>query len=97
MNDNLYVDHSSLDSIVSDLKAAVNAIESRMGELEKDLNPLQEQWIGSAKDQYQISKAKWDQAINEMQQLLADTAMTVDSSNTEYIAADNRGAKSFEF
>lgn len=97
MNDNLYVDHSSLDSIVSDLKAAVNAIENRMSELEKNLNPLQEQWIGSAKDQYQVSKQKWDQAINEMQQLLADTAIMVDSSNSEYIAADNRGAKSFEF
>jgi WXG100 family type VII secretion target len=74
----------------------VKDIDDRMNNLERDLAPLQGEWSGNAQTAYHTAKAKWDTAISEMMQLLGDTSNTVGQSNTEYHAADLRGARQFE-
>ncbi len=74
----------------------VKDIDDRMNNLERDLNPLQSDWSGNAKDAYQQAKLKWDTAIAEMMQLLNDTGTSVETSKEEYAAADLRGANSFQ-
>jgi early secretory antigenic target protein ESAT-6 len=94
--DGLLVNHAGLDQAAQDLYNGVQAIDNRMHTLEQDLAPLQSQWAGNAQTAYNVAKTKWNNAIDEMKLLLADTSRTVSQSNGEYAAADNRGAQSFQ-
>ena len=67
-----------------------------VAELVPELAPLRSDWTGSAQQAYQSAKAKWDAAMLEMKALLAETGTTVSQSNQEYMAADQRGAASFD-
>ena len=96
-NNGLLVDHAALDQAAQDLSAAVRDIDGRMNQLEDELRPLQSDWTGQAKDQYEISKQRWNTAIYEMLQLLGQTSTSVTQSNADYIAADQRGASSFQY
>ena len=96
-NDGLLVDHGALDQAAQDLSAAVRAMDTRMNELENELRPLQSDWTGQAKGQYEISKQRWNTAIYEMLTVLGQTSTSVTQSNADYIAADQRGAQSFTY
>ena len=95
--DGLLVDHAALDQAAQDLSNAVRDIDGRMNQLEDELRPLQSDWTGRAKDQYAISKQRWNTAIYEMLTVLGQTSTSVTQSNTDYISADQRGAASFTF
>jgi len=94
--DGLLVNHAGLDQIAQDLYNGVQAIDNRMNTLEQDLAPLQSQWDGQAKASYQVEKARWNAAIEEMKLLLADTSRTVTQSNDSFRTADNQGAARFQ-
>ena len=94
--DGLVVNHGGLNEVTDQLGQAVKQIDNRLNDLEKDLAPLQSEWSGEAQAAYHQAKAKWDQAIAEMQQLLNDTSNTVAQSNQDYQSADKRGANSFQ-
>ena len=96
-NDGLLVDHAALDQAAQDLSTAVRDIDGRMNQLEDELASLQSDWTGQAKDQYAISKQRWNTAIYEMLTVLGQTSSSVTQSNTDYISADQRGADSFTF
>lgn len=95
--DGLIVNHGSLDQAAADLSAAVRNIDARMNQLENELAPLQSDWTGQAKEQYAISKNRWNTAIYEMLTLLGQTSTSVAQSNQDYIDADRRGANSFSY
>src|SRR5690349_12385588 len=94
--DGLRVNHAGLDTAAQDLSRAVQQIDDRLNRLESELAPLRSDWTGSAQQAYTAAKAKWDGAMQEMKTLLADTSATVTQSNQEYMAADQRGAASFD-
>jgi WXG100 family type VII secretion target len=94
--DGLKVNHGGLDNAADDLMGIVNKIDSRMQNLERELNPLRANWIGDAQTAYQVAKQKWDGAIHEMRDLLHTTSQQVTQSNADYKAADARGARSFD-
>jgi WXG100 family type VII secretion target len=95
--DGLLVDHAALDQAAQDLSNAVRDIDVRINQLEDELRPLQSGWTGRAKDQYAISKQRWNTAIHEMVTVLGQTSTGVTQSNADYIAADHRGAQSFTY
>lgn len=95
--DGLLVDHAALDQAAQDLSNAVRDIDARMNQLEDELAPLQSEWTGRAKDQYAISKQRWNTAIYEMLTVLGQTSSSVTQSNADYISADQRGAASFQY
>lgn len=92
----LRVNHAGLDTAAQDLSRAVQQIDDRLNRLESELAPLRSDWTGQAQQAYTAAKAKWDAAMQEMKTLLADTSTTVTQSNQEYMAADQRGAASFD-
>lgn len=93
--DGINVQHGKLDQGAADAIQAAKDIEARLDALENELNPLKNDWIGSAKLAYDDAKAKWDQAIADMILLLQQAGQGVSDSNAEYQAADKRGANRF--
>jgi early secretory antigenic target protein ESAT-6 len=94
--DGLRVNHAGLDNAADDLGQAVKKIDDRLNRLESELAPLRSDWSGNAQHAYATAKATWDNAMNEMKTLLAETSTAVMQSNQEYKAADQRGAASFD-
>lgn len=94
--DGIRVNHAGLDQAAQDLHRSVQDIDTRMGRLESELGPLRHQWAGHARGAYDAAKATWDQAIQEMKELLDETSRTVHQSNADYAAADRRGAEAFQ-
>ena len=94
--DGIRVNHAGLDTAASDLMQAVKNIDDRLNRLESELAPLRSDWDGQAQQAYQVAKQKWDGAINEMRNILAQTSQAVSQSNQEYAAADKRGAAAFD-
>ena len=95
--DGIRVRHSALDQAAADMQNTVKAIDDRMNRLESELEPLRADWHGQAQSTYLVAKAKWDTAIQEMRDLLAESQRTVSESNAEYLAADRRGAAQFDY
>ena len=93
--DGIQVQHGKLETGAADVLQAARDIETRLDQLEGDLNPLKNDWNGNAKLAYADAKAKWDQAMTEMITLLQQASQGVESSNAEYRAADQRGAGRF--
>lgn len=94
--DGIRVNHAGLDQAAADLYKTVKDIDDRMNRLESELNPLRGDWAGNARQAYDTAKMKWDRALQEMRDLLDETSKTVTQSNSEYMAADQRGAASFD-
>jgi early secretory antigenic target protein ESAT-6 len=94
--DGLRVNHAGLDAAADDLRRTVNDIDARLNRLEQELAPLRSDWTGNAQQAYVAAKARWDRAITEMRDLLDETGRTVQQSNAEYQAADQRGAAAFD-
>jgi|SRR5688500_8591784 WXG100 family type VII secretion target len=94
--DGLRVNHAGLDAAADDLRRTVNDIDARLNRLEQELSPLRSDWTGHAQQAYVAAKARWDRAITEMRDLLDETGRTVQQSNAEYQAADQRGAAAFD-
>ncbi len=94
--DGLRVNHAGLDTAAEDLSTTVKRIDDRLNRLESELAPLRSDWSGNAQQAYVVAKSKWDTAMNEMKELLAQTSTTVHQSNADYKAADARGAASFD-
>lgn len=94
--DGLRVNHGGLDLASQDLHRAMRDIDDRLNRLEGELEGLRSSWTGQAQEAYLRAKLTWDNAIQEMIQLLQDTSRTVANSNEDYRAADRRGAAAFD-
>jgi early secretory antigenic target protein ESAT-6 len=94
--DGLRVNHAGLDEAAGDLMRIVARIDTRLNQLQQELEPLRTSWLGDAQRAYAVAAARWDAAISEMGDLLAGTSQQVTRSNAEYRAADARGARSFD-
>ena len=94
--DGLRVNHAGLDVAADDLRRTVNDVDACLNRLEQELSPLRSDWTGNAQQAYVAAKARWDRAITEMRDLLDETGRTVQQSNAEYQAADQRGAAAFD-
>lgn len=93
--DGIRVNHAALEHAAADMQQTVKDIDDRLNRLESELQPLRSDWAGNAQQAYTVAKTKWDTAIQEMKDLLAETHRSVTESNVQYQAADARGAAQF--
>lgn len=86
---NLKVNFGGLEAAAADIQSSASQVEARIDQLESELAPLRSDWTGSASESYQAAKAKWDQGMSDIKLLLADIGRGVQTSNSDYQAAEN--------
>jgi WXG100 family type VII secretion target len=92
----LRVDPAAMNAATSDMAAAANSAAARLDQLEGYVKNLIDQgWQGDARNAYDIAKAKWDQAIAEMLQLLSQNAIAVNDANDAFMTTDKKNASLF--
>ena len=89
------VSHDGLDRAADGLHAACRRIDERLDRLESELAPLRSDWTGEAQQAYEVARARWEQAMRGMRDVLESTGRQVAESNGAYRAADLRGAATF--
>lgn len=94
-SEGIRVVHDGLDRAADGLTAACRRIDERLDRLEGELAPLRSDWSGEAQAAYEVARARWEQAMREMRDVLESTSHTVAESNGAYRAADLRGAAVF--
>jgi early secretory antigenic target protein ESAT-6 len=86
------VNFAALETAASDISAAGRQLQSRLDELDRSLQPLQSDWTGAASESYQQARAKWTQAIGDMNNLLTEVGRAVTQSGSGYTDAERNNA-----
>ena len=86
----LKVNFGALSTAAADIQSSSAKLERILDDMDRSLAPLRASWDGEASTAYTTAKAKWTSAITDMKALLNDVGRKVDSSNTEYQAAERQ-------
>jgi len=78
------------------LFAGTKIIDDITDQLERDAERSLSFWEDSAKEQYFISKRKWDVAINEMTMVLGGAGKVLNQISDNYRGTENRNANMWE-
>lgn len=96
MNDGmLKVNFGALAEAASDIQAAVNELDARLGQLKIDAGPLVESWEGAAQTAYYARQQRWTQASDDLKGILRDIQIAVDQSAQDYAATESSAEKRF--
>lgn len=86
------VNFGALETAAADIGGSGRALQNRIDELDRALQPLQVDWTGAASESYQQARAKWTQAIGDMNNLLGEVGRAVTQSGSGYTDAERNNA-----
>ncbi|NJQ06537.1 WXG100 family type VII secretion target [Streptomyces lonarensis] len=81
---NIYMDYRGVDNVVEDLHAQTRAIRQMLDQMDQELQPLRNSWVGDASEQYAIKQAAWNNAMTEMDRLLTQDAALLQNLGQGY-------------
>jgi ESAT-6 family protein len=83
----IVADFAVLEQAEQDAKRTFDEIERQLGDLERFLAPLREQWTGSAAQAWADYQRRWDAAAADLQASLTELHRIVGTSRGNYQAA----------
>ena len=95
MGEEIKVNHGDMANIIDTLSNGVKKMDGELSSLENRINKLKAEFTGEAANAYAEAQAKWDRAVAEIQQALAQSAAFVGQSQQDMHDADKRGAAGF--
>lgn len=96
MGDTLFVNFAALHQAGADITTALGALESQLGQLERDAAPLVQTWSGEAQQAYQERQTRWRTAANDLALMLRDIKVAVDDSAADYLNTERRNTGLFQ-
>jgi len=78
------VSFAGLSQGAADIGRSASMIQSHLDQLKKDLQPLVQDWTGSASEAYQHHQGEWDKAAADLQQVLASIGTAVSRAGEDY-------------
>jgi WXG100 family type VII secretion target len=79
--DGMKYNFGGIDVLVGDIKANVNAVETRLGDLQSKVERLSEVWIGAADEGFQKTKGQWLAAAHDLNSTLKRIELAVADTN----------------
>ncbi|WP_213451509.1 WXG100 family type VII secretion target [Rhizomonospora bruguierae] len=95
MGDTLFVNFAALHQASADITAALGALHSQLGQLERDAAPLVQTWSGDAKQAYEARQSRWRAAATDLATMLRDIKVAVDDSVADYQNTERRNTGLF--
>ncbi|HKT01639.1 MAG TPA: WXG100 family type VII secretion target [Rugosimonospora sp.] len=93
--DALVVNFAALHQASADIQQALGALDSQLGQLERDAAPLVATWDGEARQAYDARQAAWRRAAADLAGMLRDIKLAVDESAADYHATEKRNTSMF--
>jgi WXG100 family type VII secretion target len=85
----IVVDYAALEEAASTIQTASRTIEEKLSELDGQLKKIT--WEGNDRQAYMANKSKWDQAVADMNQILAQISGAVTTAREGYGATEKAG------
>ncbi len=84
------VKFEAVSGVEGRIATTLKKLEARLQQLEGELNPIHNSWTGDAKAAYAADKAKWDQASQDMNTVLAQLRKAVSDAHETYVQVNNK-------
>jgi WXG100 family type VII secretion target len=94
--DVLVVNFAALQQASADIQSALSALETQLGQLERDAAPLVVSWDGAARQAYDTRQARWRQAADDLSRILRDIKRALDESAVDYQNTEKRNTNLFQ-
>jgi 6 kDa early secretory antigenic target len=82
------VHYNHVDNVGDALDAGTASIQRMLDNLETAIAPLKASWAGSAREQYDVSKRRWDAAVADMHVLLGNSSGVLHDMKHAYQRTD---------
>jgi early secretory antigenic target protein ESAT-6 len=69
-----------------------NTIEQHLTDLQSDINRLVQEWEGTANQDFMALKTKWEQAAQDLRQVMASIGTAVHQTSEDAQATENSNA-----
>jgi WXG100 family type VII secretion target len=89
MTDVFTIDTDDLESVISDVEAVENRLETLTSDLEGQMRRLHATWEGLAAQAHDEAHAEWTEGMRTMRQALADLRAAARGAHGNYTAAAN--------
>lgn len=93
--DTLVVNFAALQQASADIQRALGALETQLGQLERDAAPLVATWDGEARQAYDVRQATWRRAAGDLATMLRSIKLAVEESATDYQNTERRNTQLF--
>ncbi|GLZ30478.1 hypothetical protein Lesp02_26670 [Lentzea sp. NBRC 105346] len=90
MSGEIKVGFGALASASSDINSAASTIEQQLGDIRGRVAKVLANYTGASADAYQAAQQKWDQAADDLQQVLASIGMAVGQAGEAYQQAERQ-------
>ncbi|WP_370946462.1 WXG100 family type VII secretion target [Amycolatopsis sp. cg5] len=74
MPDGISVDYATIHAAADDCKNTGSELQGQFDQLMQDLSPLTHDWEGAAKEAYGVAQKQWNDAFEDLKQVLAQIA-----------------------
>jgi 6 kDa early secretory antigenic target len=95
VSDNIKVTFAELQATQEHTQSTVNAINTSLQDLKQYLAPMVSTWTGAAAESYNAKQAQWDQAANDLNQVLAAIGRALGQANEGFQTTESQNASRF--
>ncbi len=92
MSSPIKVTFSQLAATQDQVRGTVGNINTQLADLKSYLNPLVQTWTGAAADNYNAAQRQWDQAANDLNQVLSAIGTALGNANEGYQSTESSNA-----
>jgi early secretory antigenic target protein ESAT-6 len=71
------IEFGTMEALAGDIGTQASSLQSTLESLKSRIDPVIAQWEGATSGAYQASQAKWNQAAEDLQQVLAQIGTAV--------------------
>jgi WXG100 family type VII secretion target len=90
----IQVNYAAMEEAASVIQSSSRTIEEKLNELDSQLKKIA--WEGSDREAYMAHKAKWDQAIADMNQILLQIGGAVTTAREGYGQTEQAGVNAWQ-
>jgi WXG100 family type VII secretion target len=96
MSETLVVNFAALQHASVEIQTALTRLDTTLGELERDAQPLVGTWDGDAREAYAQRQAGWRRAAGDLAGILANIRSALDESAADYQQTERANVRLFE-
>lgn len=92
----LLVNFGALQNASADISKAISKLQHSLSQLERDGKRLTSTWGGDAQQAYHARQTKWQNASQDLQQILTNIKRAVDESAEDYLHTEKQATQRFQ-
>lgn len=89
------VTFAALAEAAQAIQRTSNNLNTKLADLKSELGPVVATWTGTASENYQVQQQKWDQAQQDLNQVLMAISKAVEAAHDAYTQTETANAKSW--